>query len=329
MSLLIRADAASKTGSGHVMRCLALALWAKMYAIPVLMTGNITIPWVRERLKLEKIPFVENDYNKKASVISKDILKNIPQDGWIVFDGYHFDLQAQEFIRELGYKLLVIDDYAHLEQYSCDILLNQNIGATLLNYRGSIGKMLLEPEYALLRPEFVRNKFNTHQHQNLNLLISLGGGDPGPYLDRVTSELSPDILKGCHIHLLAGNMNDAVITDHFSRLTPNFSILHNVFDMASLISEMDLCITAGGSTCWELCCLGVPFLIFSIAQNQDNIVSELIKRTYSTPYNKTNLQTLIESANLRKQCKLKIQSLVSGYGAKYVLSNMFPEHVHA
>ena len=66
--------------------------------------------------------------------------KNEP---WLVLDGYQFDANFHRAVREAGNKLLVVDDYNHLDYYDCDILLNQNIGADQLSYKTSTGTRLL------------------------------------------------------------------------------------------------------------------------------------------------------------------------------------------
>ena len=51
---------------------------------------------------------------------------------------------------ELGYPLLVIDDYAHQDYYHCDMILNQNAGAERFNYRTKANtKLLLGTDYVL------------------------------------------------------------------------------------------------------------------------------------------------------------------------------------
>jgi RimJ/RimL family protein N-acetyltransferase len=45
--------------------------------------------------------------------------------------------------------------------------------------------------------------------------------------------------------------------------------------MSSLILWADYAITAGGSTCWELCCLGTPFAVESLTDNQSALVRHL------------------------------------------------------
>jgi len=49
-------------------------------------------------------------------------------------------------------------------------------------------------------------------------------------------------------------------------------------NMAELMCEADLAIGAAGSSSWERCCLGLPTLAISIAENQNPIVRELEHR---------------------------------------------------
>ncbi len=48
----------------------------------------------------------------------------------------------------------------------------------------------------------------------------------------------------------------------------NIIIHENVIDMKSLISEMDIAVSAAGSTLYEICACGVPLITYSMADNQ-------------------------------------------------------------
>ena len=45
--------------------------------------------------------------------------------------------------------------------------------------------------------------------------------------------------------------------------------------MAEFMAKADLAIGAGGSATWERCCLGLPAIVFSLADNQRDIVKGL------------------------------------------------------
>jgi spore coat polysaccharide biosynthesis predicted glycosyltransferase SpsG len=49
-------------------------------------------------------------------------------------------------------------------------------------------------------------------------------------------------------------------------------------DLVDVMLAADACVCAGGSTVWELCCLGVPMAWLTVADNQRSIVAELERR---------------------------------------------------
>ena len=59
----------------------------------------------------------------------------------------------------------------------------------------------------------------------------------------------------------------------------NNVVLHcDVKDMAGLMTACQLAVTAGGTTIYELSVLGVPFVCFSYAENQEGLTEWLESR---------------------------------------------------
>ena len=176
--LVVRADADSRMGTGHVMRCIALGqAWQDAGGGVVFITccNNAAL---LQRLRDENFTVVELSHpDEFIPRLLSDLRPQAP-DLWSVLDGYRFDLNCQRAVRAAGFKLLLIDDYNHLPEYECDILLNQNINAPDLNYCvNPDAKLLLGTQYALLRREFQRRKgFQPFQgERNRNILVTLGG----------------------------------------------------------------------------------------------------------------------------------------------------------
>ncbi len=285
MQLIIRADSSPSMGTGHVMRCMALAQWARVLGIPCTLMGRFYVPWVEQRLAQEGIEclLILGEIPKKENPLELlQSLEVVPQNSWIVLDGYHFTLECQKAVRAAGHKLLVIDDYAHLPEYSCDILLNQNIGAESIEYKGDIGRKCLGLDYVLLRQEFVQARVQAEKRvfpeTPQNILLTLGGGDFSSHLKKIAPYFSISEMTGRTLRVIAGAMQEDTIKTILKDCPVQIEILHNVRDMPSLLLDTDLCISAGGSTCWELACLGVPFLTVEVAENQRGIVSFLAQK---------------------------------------------------
>ena len=329
-SILIRADASPQMGTGHVMRCLALAQAAQDMGLSVHLMGRVNVPWVLEKLRSENIAFTRLEGEVPKEECPESLLKHIKDSGahpdWIVTDGYHFTLPCQKAVREAGYKLLVIDDYNHLPEYSCDILLNQNLGSEEFEYKGDIGTKLLGPKYALLRREFVKARKLAEQRvfpsKPEKLLLTLGGGDFSSHLPSIADTLTLPELAGSTLRVIQGGMQEKDIRSILANCPATLEILGRVDDMPALLLDTDLCITAGGSTCWELCAMGVPFLTVCVAENQRKIVDHFSWYGLATELSAPSLQALCEvggdtlpvgSRRLRDVVSFDMSNIVSNF----------------
>ena len=320
------------------MRCLALAQAAQDQGFEIRLVGSVHVPWVRERLCAECIPLLELADSVPNEENPANLLRQLaqttlaPSDTWVVLDGYHFTLTCQQAVRGAGYRLLVIDDYAHLSEYSCNILLNQNLGAEALPYTGDIGQKLMGPRYALLRREFRKARerlpHTTRSVPPQNILVTLGGGDFIEYLEGIAQDMSIPVMKGRTVRVIQGAMDAVRIKQSFVNCPARLEILSRVTDMPELLLNTDLCITAGGSTCWELCCLEVPFLTVEVAENQKKIAAGLDLLKVAPFFSATELcKKLIIQPTVNVQEKMS--RLCDGTGASRIadyLNGIRDEH---
>lgn len=300
------------------MRCRALAATARSLGINTTIGGRCTITWLRPLLAQEGFCLFEDTIPKHESPTV--LLNHLQQMGCcqnepcaVVLDGYHFTPECQSAVRKAGFTLMVIDDYAHLPFYDCDLLLNQIPGVDRTSYPQLTGKALFGSRYALLRPEFL-----TPPHRNMDsktILITLGGGDFFPFFEQIFSQLSPDLIQGHHLQILSGSMPQEKMRQLLKDY-PKKTFLPRVDDMPSLLADTELCITAGGSTCWELCRMGVPFLTVEVAENQHHICAWLDEQGYAPLFTPTNLTTLLENKKLQSERSALVSQLVDGKGAE-------------
>lgn len=276
--LIIRADANGEIGSGHVMRCLALAeAWHASREEPVIFIFAMISPSLEARIKREgfEIIHIETKPGSDSDAQETSRIAQMNGAGWIVVDGYQFSGIYQKTIKKLGHSLLVIDDYGHAEHYYADIVLNQNIYAnpTLYPSHEAETRFLLGTKYVLLRKEFLHFKNITRVVPEIGnkILVTLGGSDPDNITGIVVNSLKLVKIKGLEVIIVVGGLNthlsqlEDTIKDH-----PNFSIHQNAENMPELMEWADFAISAGGTTCWELAFMGVPAILIPVAENQKN-----------------------------------------------------------
>lgn len=326
--LLIRADAMPGMGSGHVMRCRALAAAARAAGLPVSMGGHGGISWLCPLLEQEKFLFLNGKcpsqeapdallthLERMARFLSRPL-----RECAVVLDGYHFTTACQSAVRKAALALVVIDDYHHLPRYDCDILLNQNPGSEEYAYEDKTDVKLLGLDYALLRPEFKTPPPPAEQPRIV--LLTLGGGDASTQLPALAAALPRAALSDRILQVIAGSMPADAIKNALSGVAARLEILPSVEDMPALLAETEICISAGGSTCWELCHMGIPFVTVEIAENQRRICAWLDAHGYARRFSSQAFLELAGNAVLRRTRAAALRTLVDGRGAERLIRRL-------
>lgn len=327
-ALLVRADAMPGMGSGHIMRCRALATAARAKGWSVVMGGRCGIPWLHFLLEQENFLFLDGESPPREA--PHVLLGHLEQMAHICFrplhecaivlDGYQFTTACQSAVRKAGRVLMVIDDYHHLAAYDCDMLLNPNPASEEYDYNVNAGMKLLGLDYALLRPEF--NPIPARAGRTPSILLSLGGGDASAHLPVLAAALTLPALSGWTLRVIAGCMPTEAIKNALHGVAARLEILPRVDDMPSLLADTEICISAGGSTCWELCRMGIPFLTVEVAKNQHNICDWLDRHSYAPRFSSAAFMELLKNAELRSIRSTILHNLVDGYGTERVIKNL-------
>lgn len=343
MNLLFRADASIAMGTGHVMRCLALAqAFQDAGGVATFAAAEITVG-MRNRLLAEGCHIVDlscaagtADDAKKTSALAAELYA-----AWIVVDGYQFKSEYQRAVKDSGSKLLFFDDYGHCDHYSADLVLNQNLDASenLYAAREPYTRLLLGTKYCLLRREFRAWREWKREIAPVarKVLITMGGSDPENVTDRVMKALQIASIERAEAAILVGGSNP-----HFSelqRVASQFDFplkLHrDASNIAELMSWADVAVSAAGSTCWELAFLGLPALLLDLAENQFLLAQQLHKRNCAIHIGNSHvlpeelahaLQSLAGLQGLRQTLSLRSRRLVDGEGAKRVASVLMGKH---
>lgn len=281
--LIIRTDADTQIGAGHLMRCLALGqAWQDAGGHVVFVMG-LSAPALEGRIQDEGMEVIHLTAapGSEDDVIETAQLARSKQADWVVVDGYHFDADYQRLLKGAGLRLLFIDDYGHAAHYWADLILNQNIHAQekLYSARELYARLLLGTRYVLLRREFQEWRGWQRQIPEVakNILVTLGGSDPDNVTLKVIQALSTVEMDGLEVVVVAGGANP-----NFRELqtaTNNFShrmrLLANVDYMSKLMAWADLALSGGGSTCLESAFMGLPSMLIILSGDQSPIAQQL------------------------------------------------------
>lgn len=335
--LIIRADGDLRTGTGHVMRCLALAQGWKDRGGTVTFFTHATLPLALEqRLRDEGIVVVTHQHAPGSREDAEALCALAGTDAVVVADGYVFGADYQRTIKAAGLPLLFIDDNGHADHYAADWVLNQNIHAheSLYANREPNTRLLLGTRYALLRREFWRWRGWQREFREpaTNLLITLGGSDA----DNVTLKVLEAVAQMPDAEILqvkavigGGNPHLAELQAFAAASPLQIDILHNVTDMPEIMAWADMAVTAGGSTVWELCLMGLSSLTITLADNQAEIVTGMAQcgATIDIGWGhdiipvriESRIAALFASREERSGMSATLKTLVDGYGVERVI----------
>lgn len=285
--MLVRADADGQIGMGHIMRTLALAqAWRRRGGRAIFACASL-VEAVEEKIvaggfevrQIEGCPGDGADAEGTMALAAKAGAQVL------VCDGYRFDGGYLEKVGKGVDRLLWVTDFPSSESLPADFLLNQNVWASLEDYaeRPAGRRFLLGAGFAMLREEFrsfprgSRAPEEGEAAEGKRVLVSLGGADPDDVTAKILRALKPlAAADGCRLRAVVGTANP-----HLEALLSEFGedegveLLINPASMVEVLAEADLVVSGGGSTCWELCYLGKPMILLSLAENQERIVKGL------------------------------------------------------
>lgn len=332
-TLTIRADCSQAIGTGHVMRMIALGqAWSECGG-NVHFIGKISI--LKDRLHAEGFKTTEINNIHPDPNDAQALLDATSPNDWVAIDGYHFDTSYQQTLRRAGRKTIVVDDLFDRDNYDATILLNQNPNASEYPYkldRESV--LLLGTRYTLLRKEFRQYTDRVKKHPNLakKILITLGGADSENITSKVISALKPLEGQGFEIKVIAGaaNPNLPQLKAQIEQLDASCELLTHVEDMASIIRWADMALSAAGTTSWELCFFGIPFIAIQIADNQRDVIQELNKYGAALCFENVNrlkdnlpqLKKIIQNKEIRQSMSHAGRKLIDGEGASRVVKTI-------
>lgn len=306
-NILFRCDAGSHIGGGHLIRCLAFA--------DALKPKGCNVSFLCNEQAWEFPALINSSYQK----VTEDSLGQRHYD-YIIFDHYGLEAKDEEALRPYCDKILVIDDLAD-RPHDCDMLIDFSPSRKAEDYSGLVPdhcQRFIGIEYLILRPEFFDRAKRKPAKPPYKIFVTMGSIDGRdmlpPLLDYLeTQSEALDI----HVMMTCKTRTRDMAEEKAKRSKHNVTLHMDIKNPAPIMEDCDLAISAGGMTSLELVALGIPTLVFIIADNQKENAGFLDNNNYVKlihdieELKTTPIKTFIETADFKKLTVNKTLKIVT------------------
>ena len=254
----------SRSGGGHLMRCLSLAAALGERAQPAFLIPPEAAPLVG-RFAAGPVQIVRDRTAVRADAV--------------VVDDYALSAEGERRLRQDAKVLLAIDDLAD-RPHAAEVVVDPGYGRDAADYAGLVPEgatLLMGSDYALMRPIFaaLRPRVGEVRPAVESVFISFGLSDVGGVAARAVAAIRP-LLPHAHLHLaLASGAQSLPSLRGLAAADPSLSLHVDTTDVAELMLSADIGVGAGGGATWERCCLGLPSVAVVVADNQRPVIEAL------------------------------------------------------
>ncbi len=358
MRILIRVDAGPVIGIGHVRRCLTLARVLVELESEVRFAARLPAPtWQSQLAEFQGSAVFLGDAISQIDgpdscswlgmTEAEDILQVIDGAGdfrpdVILVDHYAIGENWHKTAK-LHYScaILAIDDLGN-RALSADLIIDQNWCADHAKKYEAVNKghakILGGPRFSMLDQAFKVRRENTPRDAQempegcaASVGIFMGGGATTPAIMLALRALKRAEFCG-KIEIVTTSTNPDLASLQSLTTDENITISLDLPHLADFFSKHTLHIGAGGSATWERFCLGAPTIALALAENQRQILLELVDAGFQGGIDATDNTNLIPveialanairdalaSPAICQKWSAKGKALVDGLGASRV-----------
>ncbi len=340
--IYIRTDANEVIATGHVMRCLTIAkqLVYQGEQVTFLISDKQSATLIEQAGYVYKI--LDSDWNcpdNEAEIRSLRTLfereMKMKDKPVLLMDSYRITASYMEKLKDVV-KLVYIDDL-YEEKYPVDMLINYSLYYTRFDYqkryKDSQTQLLLGGAYVPLREAFCTKQSRHAVSQAQDILIICGGGDIYNVMGTILSHIiRRNLVNKYRYHVVAGayNPNKSQLLE-YAKTYESIQVHENVTDMAGLMQQCDMAVSAASTVLYECCAMQLPTVFFIVADNQkydkecfgkDNIMQyagDVQENTEDTVERIIDrLESVAQDMQLQEEMINQMQQLVDGHGAERI-----------
>ena len=284
LKMLFRVDCDRNVGTGHIVRCCEMADYFTVKGFDTYFLIN-DFDFVEKRVSGKNYSKISFDCISDEIKATRQFLENKTFDV-IVVDFYEKSENEElmkVFENYAGKAVIAITDDFRKVDIKSDILIANHPLQKQYDYANNGRIVLAGEKYEIIPRGFINNKISVRKEVE-NVLITFGGHDPynttlkvAQYMETLAENHDLSKIK---FNFLIGAIyrHEDQLRRFFDKKKIHNSIHKNLLSVVPLFTEMDLAVTAGGNTLYELCNLGVPVMVIALDERQDKGCRELAKR---------------------------------------------------
>lgn len=325
MKVVIRAEASTSVGIGHLMRCLALgqALRDGGDEVTLACTArageSLLEPWRREDIRIHT---VEASVGTPDDARATHEIVRSSAAAWLCVDGYGFGPEFRSRARGTS-RLVWVDDHGS-PGVEADLIVNGNVYGSEALYPDTSARIAAGPRYALLRREFRARSVEAAVRNGL--LVSLGGADPegrtGPLLAAMAA-------RGIRGRVVVGAHQRGSLEIRYRAPRLGWEVIDAPADMSALLASCELAVVGAGTTALEALAVATPMVAVRIAENQRSVAVTLDRLGLAVVAEGNDPNTvasqalaLLADATKREALAQRGQGIIDGRGALRVAGEM-------
>lgn len=317
MRILILVDGNHKIGLGHVYRSLNLAKFLKnqKHEVFIFTKDNIAKNIISKTVHCK---FYRNLCNEKIIKFLDEFCPDIT-----IVDKLNETKKNLMILRKLNTKIIAIDytgKHKELFHYGINYMYPKT-GISNNSYSGF--------QYSIINENFLNYTKKKILKNAKSILVLQGGADTYCFTPKIIKALN-EINSNFRISVVLGPSFKcwSKLNYVLKKCRNPVKIYHNVKNMAPIMKQADLAITAAGHTLLELAHLGIPSLVIC-AEEFENETANLMEkngfgknlgfgRKVTTSKIKSNVNNILADYDTRKKMNKIGSSLIDGKGTERI-----------
>lgn len=327
MRVLLRCDATTSGGVGHLVRCVAVAEAARGRGLQVTLAGNFEVPLAHRLIGVAGLTVVPEDGASVAALARAHRVDVVHVDHYGVPD-------VRAAVHSAGALLSSMED-GEYGRRPADFVIDPTLGAESTDRPADGSAQLLRGiGYAPLRASVLRARHLAqhrvhHSGDPQALLLVMGGTDAAAALPAVVALCTGLPLRS--LVVVAPRDKWELVRSTAQAGSLPLELVEPQGDLPGLAARHDAAISASGTTVWELACIGVPMALVAVTENQQVGYRQAVAAGVAVGLgdlgavragdsgSRAQLSALLTDSTLRNGLAARGRALVDGGGADRIV----------